>query len=187
MTKALLLVDLSNDFIRMNGALNCGPAGVAIVPYCLALVSAFIANGDVVFDARDDHDLEDFEIRSGLFSPHNLRGTEGQKLISELADLLKEQPAQWVYLPKKNYNAGYQTRLFPELMERNITELHVIGVCTDICVRYTLNGLYEFKTTVYPQLELYVHEKGVASFNERGHEDSIGHFSTALGCRVISH
>lgn len=185
MAKALLLIDLSNDFIRLDGALNCGPAGIAIISYCQELVTTFINDGDVVLDARDNHDLGDFEIQSGLFPPHNLQGTEGKNLISELAEILKEKPKQWVYLPKKNYNAGYQTSLFNELIERDIAELHIIGVCTDICVRYTLNGLYEFKTTVYPQLQLYVHQRGVASFNQRGHEDSLGHFVTALGCQVV--
>jgi nicotinamidase-related amidase len=184
-TKALLLVDMSNDFIQLDGSLNCGQSGLDIIPYCTELVTQFVREGHVVFDARDNHNSHDFEIASGLFPAHNLEGTLGQALIPELASVLGNYALQWEYIPKKNYNAGYQTRLFEIIAEQHVTELHVVGVCTDICVRYTLGGLYEFKTSTYPELKLFVHQRGVASFNLRGHEDSLAHFSTALGCTVI--
>jgi nicotinamidase/pyrazinamidase len=185
LARALLLVDMSNDFIRLDGALNCGQPGMDIVPYCRQLVASFLETGDFVLDARDLHDLTDYEIASGMFPPHNLRETSGQELISELKDLLAEKPNQWLYIPKKHYNAGYGTNLFALIQEKSITEIHVVGVCTDICVRYTVNGLHEFKTSVYPELQIVVHKPGVASFNEGGHKESLAHFTTALGTSVV--
>jgi nicotinamidase/pyrazinamidase len=185
LAKALLLVDMSNDFIRLDGALNCGQPGMDIVPYCRQLVETFLEDGDYVFDVRDLHDRSDYEIASGMFPPHNLRGTSGQELISELKELLCRKEKQWVFIPKKHYNAGYGTSLFSLIREKGITEIHLVGVCTDICVRYTVNGLYEFKTSLYPELQIVVHQPGVASFNLAGHKESLVHFTTALGASVV--
>ncbi len=185
LAKALLLVDMSNDFIRLDGALNCGQPGMDIIPYCRQLVESFLESGDYVFDARDLHDMQDYEIASGMFPPHNLRETSGQELVSELKEPLSQKEDQWVYIPKKHYNAGYGTSLFDLIREKGITEIHVVGVCTDICVRYTVNGLHEFKTSEYPNLQIVVHRPGVASFNLDGHKESLAHFASALGTSIV--
>lgn len=185
MSKALLLIDLSNDFIKLDGALNCGQPGEDIIPFCQSLVQEFVNDGWPIIDARDEHTIDDYEIASGLFPPHNIKGTTGQELIPELAEILRAAPGQWIYIPKKHYNAMFQTKL-PDAIERlGIDELHVIGVCTDICVRYTLNGLYEYKTTNHPDLRLILHQLGTASFNQTGHEDSLKHLPGAFGVDVI--
>lgn len=185
MTRALLLVDMSNDFIQLDGALNCGAPGLQIVPYCVHLVDSFVMHREFVIDARDNHDVTDFEIASDLFPAHNLKDTWGQALVAELSERLNGHSHLWKYIPKKNYNAGFNTDLFPFLESKNIDEIHVVGVCTDICVRYTVNGLYEWKTARRNNLKIIVHEQGVASFNLVGHQDSLQHFETALGVEVI--
>lgn len=183
--RALLLIDLSKDFIHLDGALTCGQPGLDIIPYCTTLVRDFLQRGEPVLDARDEHDAEDVEIASKLFPPHNMRGTDGQALIDELRLELETVPELWHQIFKKHYNAGYQTRLFDLIRTMGIDELHVIGVCTDICVRYTVNGLYEFKTTSYPNLRVVVHSGGVTSFNPVGHADSLAHFALAFGVEVV--
>lgn len=183
--KALLIVDLSKDFVYLDGALNCGEAGVAIIPYCQSLVKSFVTAGDWVIDARDAHDLDDYEIASGLFPPHNLLGTPGADLIDELQAELSGHESRYVYLAKKHYNAAFGTDLFNIIQQREITEIHVIGVCTDICVRYTVGGLYDFKTSKWPDLKIVVHRDGVASFNPTGHADSLQHFPSVFGADVI--
>lgn len=185
MARALLLIDLSRDFIDLDGSLNCGVSGQAIVPYCQALVRDFVTARDLIIDTRDAHTLDDFEIASGLFAPHNLIGTAGQELIPEIVSVLEAGPARWVQVPKKHYNALYRTELTEILKVNKIHELHVIGVCTDICVRYTVNGLYEFKASEYPDLHVVVHAGGVASFNQAGHVDSLLHMPGAFGVEVV--
>ncbi|MCY0895272.1 MAG: cysteine hydrolase [Alicyclobacillaceae bacterium] len=184
--RALLMIDLSNDFIRLDGALSCGESGLAIIPYCKNLVHSFVVSGDLVVDTRDSHSQDDWEIDSGLFPPHNLEGTDGQQLIPELADLRPmDGNGQWVYVPKKHYNATYAT-LLTELLERHkITEVHLVGVCTDICVRYTLAGLYDWRAARRYAVDFFVHRHGVASFNAVGHEESLQHFPATFGAKVI--
>ncbi|MBX5435709.1 MAG: cysteine hydrolase [Alicyclobacillaceae bacterium] len=184
MAKALLLVDMSKDFIYLDGSLNCGPAGMSIVGYCRELVRSFLDAGHIVIDARDLHHPDDYEIRSGLFPPHNIEGTHGQELIDELAQLLQGRPDLWVRVFKKHYNACFRTPLCEILRQHGVRQVHVVGVCTDICVRYTVSGLYDWKVSEYPELEIVVHERGVASFNEVGHADSLRHFRQAFGVNV---
>ncbi|MDP9729188.1 cysteine hydrolase family protein [Alicyclobacillus tolerans] len=184
--KMLLLIDLSNDFIRLEGSLNCGEAGLAILPYCRQQVKNFLTHGQLVVDARDNHDPEDWEISSGLFPPHNLRGTWGQELVEEISSLHEmAKQGQWLTLSKKQYNATSGTNLLSILEEYEVDEIHLVGVCTDICVRYTLNGLYEWKTAQSRNLRLVVHQQGVASFNEVGHLDSLRHFPATFGAEVV--
>ncbi|MDQ0190768.1 cysteine hydrolase [Alicyclobacillus cycloheptanicus] len=185
MARALLLVDLSKDFVYPDGALNCGEAGLGVIPYCRSLVKEFVETGDLIIDARDLHDPEDYEIASGLFPPHNLRHSEGQKLIDELREELNGHEEKYVYIAKKHYNACQGTDLFNIIRQYHITEIHVAGVCTDICVRYTVNGLYDFKTTEHPDLQIVVHREGVASFNEAGHQESLQHFPRVFGAKVV--
>jgi len=185
MNRALLLVDMSNDFIQLDGALNCGQPGIDIVPYCAGLVDSFLARREYVVDARDDHDLTDYEIATGLFPAHNIVHTKGQELIPELHERLQNHQELVKYIPKKTYNATYETDLLAFLTAKNITEVHIVGVCTDICVRYTVNGLYEWKAAVSKNLRVVVHQDGVASFNAVGHRDSLTHFAQVFGVDVV--
>lgn len=185
MARALLLVDLSKDFVYLDGALTCGAAGTTIIPYCQSLVQSFVTAGDWIIDARDAHDPDDYEIASGLFPPHNMNGTPGADLIDELQSELSGYESHYVYLAKKHYNAAYNTDLLNIIQQHEITEIHVIGVCTDICVRYTVSALYDFKTAKWPDLRIVVHKDGVASFNPVGHSDSLQHFPSVFGAEVV--
>ena len=60
------------------------------------------------------------------------------------------------------------------LRARGITELHLVGVCTDICI---LLDAYNRGFTVV------IHERGVANFDSAGHEWALRHFENALGTR----
>ena len=63
--------------------------------------------------------------------------------------------------------------------ERGITELHLAGVCTDICVLHTAVDAYN------KGFELVIHQNAVASFNEAGHEWALSHFEQSLGAKVV--
>ncbi|MER2064657.1 MAG: isochorismatase family cysteine hydrolase, partial [Alkalibacterium sp.] len=71
------------------------------------------------------------------------------------------------------------TDLETKLRERAITEVHLVGVCTDICVLHTAVDAYN------KGFNIVVHKDGVASFNEMGHEWALGHFQETLGAKVV--
>lgn len=83
-------------------------------------------------------------------------------------------------MDKTRYSSFAGTNLDQLLAERGIREIHLVGVCTDICVLHTAVDAYNkgFKT--------YIYENGVASFDENGHKWALNHFKNTLGAEVIA-
>jgi nicotinamidase-related amidase len=67
-----------------------------------------------------------------------------------------------------------------QLRMRGIKELHLAGVCTDICVLHTAVEAYN------KGFDIVVHADAVASFNPQGHEWALQHFEKTLGGTVVS-
>lgn len=181
--KALINIDYTVDFVAKDGALTCGGPGQAIEAEIVRLTEEFIQGGDYVVFAVDVHDKGDqFHPETKLFPPHNIRGTRGRDLYGDLEKVYLEnrQLENVVYIDKTRYSAFAGTDLEIKLRERGITEVHLVGVCTDICVLHTAVDAYNkgFKIVVY--------EKAVASFNEKGHEWALEHFEQSLGADVRS-
>ncbi|AZU60255.1 cysteine hydrolase family protein [Neobacillus mesonae] len=179
--RALINVDYTYDFVADAGALTCGKPGQDIEEKITELTKEFIENGDYVVFAIDVHDQGDeFHPETKLFPPHNLRGTEGRHLYGALQEAYKEnkQRSNVVFMDKTRYSAFAGTDLEIKLRERGITEVHLVGVCTDICVLHTAVDAYNkgFKIVVY--------KDAVASFNPAGHEWALGHFEKTLGAMV---
>lgn len=179
--KAFINIDYTYDFVADAGALTCGVPGQAIETNIVQLTKEFIANGDYVVFAIDVHDKGDgFHPETKLFPPHNLRGTSGRHLYGALQNVYEEnkQRDNVVFMDKTRYSAFAGTDLEIKLRERGITEVHLVGVCTDICVLHTAVDAYNkgFKIIVY--------KDAVASFNQAGHEWALRHFEQSLGAVV---
>jgi nicotinamidase-related amidase len=179
--KALLNIDYTYDFVADAGALTCGEPGQAIEEKIVQLTNEFINNGDYVVFAIDVHDEgDDYHPETKLFPPHNIRGTAGRDLFGALKEVyeMNKQQENVVFMDKTRYSAFAGTDLEIKLRERGITEVHLVGVCTDICVLHTAVDAYNkgFKIVVY--------KDAVASFNQQGHEWALGHFEQSIGAMV---
>ncbi|ANS74079.1 isochorismatase [Paenibacillus yonginensis] len=177
--KALIVIDFTNDFV--DGSLPVGEPAIAITPVIARVTEAFAANGDYVVMAVDLHEQNDsYHPETKLFPPHNLRGTEGRELYGELKAVYEKYKDRIEWMDKTRYSAFCGTDLELKLRARGITEVHLIGVCTDICVLHTAVDAYNkgFAITVY--------EDAVASFNQAGHEWALGHFAGSLGAKVTT-
>ncbi len=180
--EALLIIDYTNDFVATNGALTCGEPGQQLETYITDLTVKMAAQKDFIVFACDLHEQEDpYHPESKLFPPHNIRDTDGRNLYGTVAtayEHIKEEP--YVYwMDKTRYSSFAGTNLALKLRERNITSIHLVGVCTDICILHTAIDAYNEGFTVT------IHEKGVASFNAAGHEWALNHFKNSLGAKVL--
>jgi nicotinamidase-related amidase len=180
--KALINIDYTNDFVSDKGALTCGIPAQQIEEKMLAVTKQFIDDGDYVVFAVDIHHTSDlYHPETNLFPAHNLSGSNGRNLYGELNRLYEDNYSlQNVYwMDKTRYSAFAGTDLELKLRERGISELHLVGVCTDICVLHTAVDAYNkgFKIVIY--------KDAVASFNHVGHEWALGHFKACLGADVI--
>ena len=179
--KALINIDYTYDFVAVDGALTCGEPGQRFEGKIVALTKEFMESGDYVVFAIDVHDNGDeFHPETKLFPPHNLRGTSGRELFGSLKEVYERnrQLENVAFMNKTRYSAFAGTDLEIKLRERGITEVHLVGVCTDICVLHTAVDAYNkgFKIVVY--------KDAVASFNQAGHEWALGHFEQSLGANV---
>lgn len=180
--KALLNIDYTNDFVAVDGSLTCGEPGRALHDYIVKTTTDFYENDDYVAFLIDKHFVNDENHpESKLFPDHNIAGTEGRNLYGDLEAVYQSiKDADNVeYFDKTRYSAFVGTNLELKLRERNIQEVHIVGVCTDICVLHTAIDAYN------KGFDIVVHEEGVASFNQAGHEWTLDHIVHTLGGTVL--
>jgi nicotinamidase/pyrazinamidase len=142
MTKALLVVDVQNDFCEGGSLAVAGGAAVA------ASISALLANADydVVAATRDAHrdPHEHFSAHPDFIDswpPHCVIGTPG----AELHPNLDTQRIEAIF-DKGEFQAAYSgfeghnsqgTSLAEWLTQRGVVAVDVVGIATDHCVRAT--------------------------------------------------
>lgn len=183
--KALIVIDYTNDFVADDGALTCGEPGQVIDGRLVELMSLFIETEDYIVLAVDKHDKDDkYHPERLLFPPHNIAGTDGRQLYGAFGEYVNglfqaDEKMPFYWMDKTRYSAFAGTDLELKLRERGITELHLTGVCTDICVLHTAVDAYN------KGFDVVVHKDAVASFDETGHEWALNHFANTLGANVV--
>ena len=178
MKKALIVVDMLNDFIWADGALYCGPTADAIVPNVLGRIVEYRKAGLPIFFLADNHAADDKEFKK--FPPHCVKGTEGAQII----DVLKFGDSENdFFMPKTRYSGFYGTHLAATMLSQGLdpTEsvIEVCGVCTSICVMDTVGDLAnrDYATVV--------HRNCVADFDPEMHEMALKRMAALYGATII--
>ncbi|MBE1555624.1 nicotinamidase-related amidase [Filibacter limicola] len=182
MKKALLNIDYTYDFVASEGKLTCGDPGQKLLRYICDLTRTFMDSNDLVVFSIDLHKENDqYHPESKQFPPHNIEHTTGRELYSELNDLYQanKENDSVLWSDKTRFSAFAGTDLELKLRERRINEVHLVGVCTDICILHTAVDAYN------KGFKIVIHERGVASFNQAGHNWALDHFKNTLGADVI--
>jgi nicotinamidase-related amidase len=169
--KVLLVIDMLKDFINPDGALYCGQTAREIIPFIRKKIEEFHKNGDLVIFLCDSHKEDDLEFK--MFPRHSVMGSEGAQIIDELP-VGKED----VIIKKTRYSSFYGTNLDVVLKESSVSEAHVVGVCTSICVMDTVGDLRnrDYKAIVY--------KKGVADFDQNAHKFSLERMKKTYGAEI---
>ncbi|MFI1971692.1 nicotinamidase [Streptomyces cinnamoneus] len=148
MNRALIIVDVQNDFCEGGSLAVAGGSDVAAA--ITDLVAAAPAGYAHVVASRDMHvepgehfsDRPDFE-RS--WPRHCVAGTEGSGFHPNFSPAITSGAVQAVF-DKGAYEAGYSafqgtdengTALAEWLRERDVREVDVVGIAIDYCVRAT--------------------------------------------------
>ncbi len=170
MKRVLIVVDMLHDFIRPNGLLYSGPSAEAIVPFVKAKVDEFTAAGDSVIYLADNHLPEDKEFTK--FPSHCIAGTPGAEVIEEVLPSAGDA----VIVPKTRYSGFHGTDL--EARIQGADEVHLVGVCTNICVFFTAEELCN------RDIPTIVYRDGTASFDTEAHEYALAQMKNILGAEV---
>jgi nicotinamidase/pyrazinamidase len=149
MARALLIIDFQNDFTP-GGALGVDE-GDTIAPKINALAAS--GDYDLVIATRDWHpaDHHSFEAQGGIWPVHCVAGTQGAQLHPDLdrtkIDITVDKGQA---VDTDGYSGFEGTDLEETLRERGITQVTVVGLATDYCVKNTaLDALRAgFQTTV---------------------------------------
>ncbi|WP_332645493.1 cysteine hydrolase family protein [Lysinibacillus sp. 54212] len=180
MNTALIVIDYTVDFVADDGKLTCGAPGQAIELKITRLIQQFLQEEQLVVFANDIHyEGDTYHPEAKLFPPHNIAGTVGRELYGTVKDAYDKNKQHCISLNKTRYSAFAGTNLHQLLQERKIHEIHLVGVCTDICILHTAVDAYNYgyKITIY--------RDGVASFNEAGHQWALEHFTSTLGVDLV--
>ncbi|QDP99065.1 cysteine hydrolase [Lysinibacillus fusiformis] len=180
MKKALLVIDYTYDFVATDGKLTCGEPGQALDGKITTLIEQFLVENEMVVFANDLHEENDpYHPETQLFPPHNIRGTNGRNLYGQVGETYQVHKEEVLWLDKTRYSAFAGTNLAILLQERRIAEIHLVGVCTDICILHTAVDAYNLG------ISTVIYANGVASFDAAGHEWALRHFEYTLGAKVI--
>jgi len=169
--RALIIVDMLNDFVHGKGTLYCGKAADETIPFIQERLRAFREQGDLVIHIQDSHDEDDPEFRR--FPNHAVVGTWG----NEFVDSLTPVPAE-IVVRKKTLSSFYGTNLEGILRDNGVSDIDVVGVCTSICVMDTVGGLTNrgYRVTVPA--------KEVADFDGEAHEFALKRMQQVYGADV---
>lgn len=170
--RALLVLDLLNDFTEEGGALYCGPAVREILPRVVTRIGEARRAGEPVIFICDRHRPDDREFM--MFPPHCIAETAGAGLAPELT--FREND---ILIAKRRYSGFFATDLDLHLRELGVQEVVLVGVCTNICVLYTAVDARQLG------YEVTVIRDEVASFDGQAHEFALSQMEQVLKARIV--
>lgn len=167
---ALIVIDMTNDFVKPDGALPV-PGAENLVPGIAELVDKARVKGANVIFACDNHDPEDREFQK--WPAHCVTETEGAKVHGGL----ETAPTDYIF-PKTRYSAFFKTDLDVTLMRKFIKKVVIVGVVTNLCVLHTvLDALVR-------DYEVTVVEEGVTGIQDDHHKYAL-ELMEAAGAKVV--
>ena len=172
MAQVLMVVDMLRGFCEEGRPLYCGPGVKPVIPFIRKLIEGANERNETVIFICDAHDPQDLEFQR--FPPHCIAGSEEAEVIDELRGLAKNE----IIIPKKRYSGFFGTNLEQVLTRLHAELVEVVGVCTNICVLYTVEELRNRDYAVR------VHRRGVTSFDAGAHLFALQQMETVLGAEV---
>jgi nicotinamidase-related amidase len=169
MIPVILVIDMLRGFMEEPFPLYCGSRARAIIPRVISLFKS-LPEKEIIYIC-DHHQPDDPEF--AIFPPHCLRGTAEAEIIPELKDF------PGTIVPKRRFSGFYGTPLEELLKKISPFKVIVVGVCTDICVMFTVADLRN------RDYQVEVPRDCVASFDQEAHNFALKHMEKVLGARIV--
>jgi nicotinamidase-related amidase len=170
--KALLIIDMLNDFVNVNAPLEV-PVTRKIVPKIQNAIKQAVAEDSRIIFINDCHESNDPEFKRMGWPPHAIRNSHGAKVIDALGGIGDK------VIEKTTYSGFFKTELEYYLIRENIEELYIAGCVTNICILYTVADAVQrgYRVTVLKDC--------VAGINEHDHKWALQQMQNILGAKVI--
>lgn len=164
--KILVVVDMQNDFV--SGSLGT-PEAQAIVPAVKAKIAEYQANGDIIIYTRDTHYSNYLATPEGNKLPieHCMKDTWGWEIVDGLC------LEGCCVLNKMTFGSVDLVDVIEDRISVNehpITEIELVGLCTDICV---VSNALNLKMNFYNCCEISVDSTCCAGVTPESHEAAL--------------
>ena len=167
--KILIVVDMQNDFI--DGALGTKEAE-KIVANVKEKIDTYRSNNDEVIFTRDTHFDDYLETQEGKNLPvkHCIKDSFGWQISSKL------DVADSVVIDKPTFGS---TKLMEYLLSKqNISEIQLVGLCTDICV---ISNAFLLKAAL-PEVLISVDSRCCAGVTPESHNRAL---ESMKNCQIM--
>lgn len=166
----LIIVDMINGFVKKGDLAD--PKIGGIVPRQIELIKEAKEKGNLIIFIKDTHEENSVEHKRFNGALHCVRGTGEELVIDELKKF--ENGPDTVSI-EKNSTSFMESPDFRELIKNatNISEVDVVGCCTDICVTNGPMGLANYLDQWNRDVEIRVHTDAIATFAESSRQDYV--------------
>ncbi|MFA6148600.1 MAG: isochorismatase family cysteine hydrolase [bacterium] len=171
--KALVVVDMLNDFVRPGAPLEV-PETRTILPALRRRIAKARREGELVVYICDAHRVNDPEFARMGWPPHAVEGTPGAGVVDSLAP----EPGD-VVVEKRTYSGFHGTPLRFVLQRNEIRSLTLSGCVTNICILFIAAeaGIRGYDVTV--------DERYVAGLSRKDHAFALDQMEKVFGVRVL--
>lgn len=171
----LIVVDMVNGFVK-KGALADQKIAEK-VPRQIELIKNAQNKGDLIVFIKDTHEENStehnrFRNEEGNIIRHCVRGTGEELVIDELKKFENNKDAISI---EKNSTSFMESPDFRQLIANatNITNIDVVGCCTDICDFNGTMALANYFDQWNRKVEIRVHEDAIATFAEEARQEYV--------------
>ncbi|NOZ25845.1 MAG: cysteine hydrolase [Nitrospirae bacterium] len=172
--KALIIIDMLNDFVREGAPLEV-PDTRKVVPVIKREIETARKNGWQIIYICDSHDPDDKEFNRFKWPVHAVKGTKGALIIDELRPSNSD-----IIIEKTTYSGFYRTKLDSTLRALRIDTLRITGCVTHICVLFTASD------AVLRGYDVEVVKDGVAGTAPEDHDAALRIMRNVLNVKVLS-
>lgn len=162
--KLLIVVDMQNDFV--TGSLGTSMAA-DIEKNVVNKMKSYIANGETVvltYDTHNDDYLKTMEGKN-LPVPHCIKNTKGWELTTSINSIKEEN--KLTTFEKPTFGSKELVVYIENL--KNLEEIELIGLCTDICVVSNALLIKAF----FPEMKISVDSKCCAGVTKETHDAAL--------------
>jgi nicotinamidase-related amidase len=169
--KALLIINLLNDFVNEDGPLAVPGISKIIGPIKEQIEKARKEVYPIIY-LCDCHEEDDSEFK--MFPPHAKKGTSGANVIDEL-----RPEGNDILVRKNSFSGFYNTVLDETLKKLSVGELIITGTATNSCVQYTAvdAAIRGYKVDII--------EKAAIGFDEKDHKYALEHMKNIFGIYIV--
>jgi nicotinamidase-related amidase len=129
--KALLIIDMLNDFVREGAPLEV-PSTRLIIPNLKKEIEKAKDEQTPIIYICDTHQEQDREFLKMGWPVHAVKGTNGSRVINDL-----KPDNDDIFIEKPTFSAFYKTNLNEMLKKMKINTLRITGTVTHICILFT--------------------------------------------------